>query len=545
MLISSIVLFLAAILFIGFFLFLSSLAMAQVQQQQQTASTTMTTTPPSSSLSITTIPPLTPQEQEQQNRLQNLIAATTRDLNETEKQVSGIVYTPRWSEPVWINASSIAVLVAYCLPGEFADSGQEILGGFELEVLESYAVALPQGFMAWMAVVGNEDNDVQNGRRLPAALGAICASDLNNTDTRILSPQERQQINNINQQFTAIQNTQITNIDQVINIINNVTEPPTTEEQPLRAEIITNATTLFDAAFVKLDADVTGGTPPYNYHWRWVGHYEGSNRSFIPFIQVIGTHLFILNVTDSRNQTASDSVEVTIKERTPTNDTGTSTGEPLRVEAIANPTQAFVRHEGVINLETATIRFDSNVTGGTPPYDIEWQASVVLDNPIFLEGVEAGDELNLGGWGNQPSFIVNTLSHPGKYTFIATVTDSRGQTSTDNVQITLIERPPEGGGVLLPPETGQEGQPPGALLPGIAPGGEEQQPRVPPPPPPPIDNGEGVSPPPPEGEEGGGTPPSSPTEEEESPPPPDNTGDEGDGGGESPRSDEEPTNPAG
>src|SRR5215216_3821472 len=143
---------------------LSVTTMAQQQQQQETA-----TTPPSLSP-----PPLTPQEQEQQNRLQSTIAATTRDLNETEKQIAGVVFTPRWSEPVWVNANSIAVLVAYCLPGEFADSGQEIVGGFELEVLESYAVDLPQGSMAWMAVVGNEGN-VQDGR-LPAAVGVICAS---------------------------------------------------------------------------------------------------------------------------------------------------------------------------------------------------------------------------------------------------------------------------------------------------------------------------------------------------------------------------------
>src|SRR5215210_8924730 len=251
---------LAAILFfVGFFIPSSSLAMAQLQQQQQqqmTTTTTMPTTPPPS-LSITTIPPLTPQELEQQNRLQNVIAATTRDLNETEKQVSGIVHTPRWSEPVvWVNANSIAVLIAYCLPGEFAESGQEILGGFGLEVLESYAVDLPQGFMAWMAVVGNED-DIQNGRRLPAAVGVICASDLNNTDTRVLSPQEQQQINNVISQFTTIQNTQITNIDQVINIINNVTEP-TTEGQPLRAEIIITNTTraINNATNYKFDADV-------------------------------------------------------------------------------------------------------------------------------------------------------------------------------------------------------------------------------------------------------------------------------------------------
>jgi predicted PurR-regulated permease PerM len=242
---SIIALLLAAILFFVGFL-LPSLAMAQLQQQQQTTTTTSPTSPsppPTSSSSssppsssITTTPPLTPEEQEQQNRLQSVIAATTANLNETEKQVSGVVFTPRWSQPVWINANSLSVLIAYCLPGEFADSGQEILGGFELEVLETYAVALPQGFMAWMAVVGNED---QQNRRFPAALGVICASDLNQADTRVLSPQEQQAINNINQQFTTIQNTQITNIDQVINIINNVTTTPPTQNRTGGGVVVT------------------------------------------------------------------------------------------------------------------------------------------------------------------------------------------------------------------------------------------------------------------------------------------------------------------
>jgi hypothetical protein len=200
---------------------------ATAQQQQQTPTTTggigapaTTTTTP-----LTPSPPLTPQEQQQQIRLQNVIASTTLYLEETEKQISGVVFTPRWSEPVWVNANSVAVLTAYCLPGEFADSGQEILGGFGLEVLESYGVALPQGFMVWMAVVGNED--IQN-RRLPAALGVICASDLNRPETRVLSPQKQQEINNINQQFVNIQNTQINDIDNLINVINTVTTTTTT-----------------------------------------------------------------------------------------------------------------------------------------------------------------------------------------------------------------------------------------------------------------------------------------------------------------------------
>jgi hypothetical protein len=168
--------------------------------------------------------PLTPEELQQQTRLQNVIAATTRNLEQGEKEVNGVVFTPRWSNPVWVEADSLSILFAYCLPGEFAESGQEILGGSQLEVLESYALALTGDLMVWFAVVENEDE--QN--RLPAAVGVICASDLNQAEIRVLSPQEQQEINNIIEQFITIQNTQITRIENVINIINNVTTNGTT-----------------------------------------------------------------------------------------------------------------------------------------------------------------------------------------------------------------------------------------------------------------------------------------------------------------------------
>ena len=500
---------LAAILFFGF-LPSSSLATAQLLQPQQEQQQQTTTTP---SLSITTIPPLTPEELQQQNRLQNVIAATTRDLNETEKQVSGVVFTPRWSEPIWVNANSIAVLVAYCLPGEFADSGQEILGGFGLEVLESYAVDLPQGFMAWMAVVGNEGgDDVQNGRRLPAALGVICASDLNQTDSRILSPQEQQEINNVISQFTTIQNTQITNIDQVINIINNVTTPQngtgeTITEQPLTVEAAANATEAFVPVTIRFDSKVTGGTPPYSYTWRSAdggGVAIGYQRNLVIRFDGGGTDVIILNVTDSKNQTASDTVPISIKQRPPTNDTGTPPGQPFRVKIIASATQAYT---------PAHIEFEANVTGGTPPYSYDWD---------LFGAAESHERM----------FIVG-LNGAGTYTFNLYATDSEGRGASDSVLITVEEPPPPGeGGVLLPPETGEEGQPlGGGLLPST------------PPPPPPNDNevisppegggeepttttteegGEEPSPPPPsddtEGEEGEGTPPSTTTTEEQEPP---------------------------
>jgi hypothetical protein len=198
---------------------------------------------------------LTPEELEQQRRLQDTIAATTRNLEQGEKEVNGIVFTPRWSNPVWVEADSLSILFAYCLPGEFADSGQEILGGSQLEVLESYALALTGDLMVWFAVVENEDE--QN--RLPAAVGVICASDLNDAQTRVLSPQEQQEINNIIQQFITIQNTQVTNIENVINIINNVTTNGTTTG-PITPPPPTNDT----GGPTPPTNDTGGPTPPTN-----------------------------------------------------------------------------------------------------------------------------------------------------------------------------------------------------------------------------------------------------------------------------------------
>jgi hypothetical protein len=186
-------------------------APSSTMAQQQTTTTTA---------QPTTIPPLTPEEQQQQDRLQNTIAATTRNLAQGQKEVDGVVYTPRWSSPVWVEPNnSLSILFVYCLPGEFADAGQEILGGSELEVLESYSLAVTNDLTVWLMVVENENQT----NRVPAAVGVICASDLNDAETRVLSPQEETEINNIIQQFITIRTTQITNITQVINIINNVT----------------------------------------------------------------------------------------------------------------------------------------------------------------------------------------------------------------------------------------------------------------------------------------------------------------------------------
>jgi hypothetical protein len=106
--------------------------------------------------------------------------------------------------------------------------------------------------MVWFMVVENENENI----RLPAAVGVVCASDANDVQARVLSPQEQQEINNIIQQFITIQNTQVTNIENVINIINNVTTNGTTTG-PVTPPPLTNET----GGTTPLTNE-TGGTTP-------------------------------------------------------------------------------------------------------------------------------------------------------------------------------------------------------------------------------------------------------------------------------------------
>jgi hypothetical protein len=391
-------------------------------------------------ITATTTPPLTPQEQEQQNRLQNEIAATTRNLENGQKQVNGVVYTPRWpSNPVSVEPGTLSILFAYCLPGEFADSGQEILGGSELEVLESYSLALTSNLTGWFMVVENED--AQN--RLPAAVGVICASDANDAQVRVLSPEEQQEINNIIQQFTTIQNTQVTNIDQVINIINNVTstttqngtgggrmtaptnDTGTTTGQPLTVEILPNGTQgVFPTTF-RFEASVAGGTEPYTYSWDTnYGAITGvdvrGNEKAFEFVNPVpGTYNVTVTVTDSKNQTGSDSIQITVEPP-----------ESPTVEIISNGTQGVA---------PATFRFEMNVNPSSNPLTWYWD----FGDGEYIE--QRGEERT----------VEHTFEQAGTYNVVLRLLAAGGFAS-DSIQITVEppESPTGGGGGERGPQGG-------------------------------------------------------------------------------------------
>src|SRR5215203_6301546 len=369
-----------------------------------------------------TTPPLTPEEQQQQNRLQNTIAAISRNLEQGQKEVNGVVYTPRWSEPVWVQPSSLSLLFVYCLPGEFADSGQEILGGSELEVLESYSLAVTADLTGWLMVVENEDET----DRLPAAVGVICSSDANDPETRVLSPQEQIEINNIIRQFITVLNTVINNVTQIINIINNVTTnqtgggtPPPTNgtggnntgggvtPEPLRveAELDPLDSNIAPASYL-FEVRTFGGTGPYTSHWdfgdgqevdRPVG--DGNYGYVYHTYENPGIYTVTLTVTDATGQTASDSISPLTVVAPPTNGTGGGvTPEPLRAQVNLDSTDI-----------PATYRFEADGHGGTPPYTYHWD---------FGDGQEA----DRPGHSNR-DHVYHTYENPGIYTVTLTVTD--------------------------------------------------------------------------------------------------------------------------
>src|SRR5918999_2724453 len=94
----------------------------------------------------------------------------------------------------------------------------------------------------------------------------------------------------------------------------------------------------------------------------------------------------------------------------------TQTEEPLTVEIIASDTE---------DTAPATFEFEANVTGGTEPYVISWD---------FGDGTEEEDD-------EEDEDVEHTFDEAGSYSVSLTVTDSRGESASDSIGITVEEAP--------------------------------------------------------------------------------------------------------
>ena len=136
----------------------------------------------------------------------------------------------------------------------------------------------------------------------------------------------------------------------------------------------------FGAQDGTIDLEVTGGVSPFSFLW--------SNNDTTEDLLNVAAGNYFVNVYDSRNQTATDTFEVT----QPAPDS------LVVVFSFSNPTETG-EADGIIDVE---------IGGGYPPYTFLWNTGATTKN---LEGLAAG-------------------------TYVFTVTDSFGQILTDSVKLT-------------------------------------------------------------------------------------------------------------
>jgi PKD repeat protein len=96
-------------------------------------------------------------------------------------------------------------------------------------------------------------------------------------------------------------------------------EAQATEEEltdSLTAEINSNDTEGVAPATFEFEADIAGGTEPYTVSWDLDddGIVESNEETVVATFNEAGTYNVTLTITDSDDQTASDSIEITVEE---------------------------------------------------------------------------------------------------------------------------------------------------------------------------------------------------------------------------------------
>src|SRR3712207_6245191 len=98
---------------------------------------------------------------------------STENLSESDRDVNGIEFTPRWGGVTTLQPNQIKVLFADCLEDEFAVSYMYMFETEDVLAFNSFPWAFPDDHMSWIAVVRNTDT---NDARV-ASIGVICADE--------------------------------------------------------------------------------------------------------------------------------------------------------------------------------------------------------------------------------------------------------------------------------------------------------------------------------------------------------------------------------
>ena len=177
--------------------------------------------------------------------------------------------------------------------------------------------------------------------------------------------------------------------------------------EPLTVEIISSGTVGVAPATFEFEAEVTGGMEPYAISWDFGdGSVEVDDDETVEHtFDVAGTYNVGAIITDSSGRTASDSMPITVDPPPPL----------TAVEIISS---------GTVGVAPATFEFEADVIGGIGPYTYSWD---------FGDGsVEVDDD----------ETVEHTFDVAGTYNVDLIVIDSRGQSASDSILITVEEPPP-------------------------------------------------------------------------------------------------------
>lgn len=181
----------------------------------------------------------------------------------------------------------------------------------------------------------------------------------------------------------------------------------------LTVEVITNGTEGEAPATFIFEADTIGGTEPYTVIWDFDDDSveESEEQVILHTYDEAGTYNVTVDIIDSEEQIASDSVEITVEE------TAAESEEEDEGETNELPTVEIVSN-GVEGEAPATFEFEAEIAGGTEPYTISWD---------FGDGSEGSDEQT----------VEHTFDEAGTYNVDVNVTDSDGETASDSLEITV------------------------------------------------------------------------------------------------------------
>ena len=148
--------------------------------------------------------------------------AATENLSESDRDVNGIEFTPRWGAVSTVEPNQIKVLFADCLEDEFAVSSMYMFESSEVIGYQSFPVAFDDDTMTWLAVVKNTDTDDAR----VASLGVICADENDGDDRNDIDIDIRAKsiIQSTVNNFINVVNNNVVNLNAITNVYQSISQ---------------------------------------------------------------------------------------------------------------------------------------------------------------------------------------------------------------------------------------------------------------------------------------------------------------------------------